>query len=543
MGELETPIARVWRRLRFQRFLTALTWSWCATLALVAVALAVEKITHRAIPGPAWVPFAVAGGVGLVAAALIALLTGPTRLDAAIAIDHAFHLSERLSTTLTLPEVLRDTPAGRALLADAARRVSGLEVGAEFGPRLPRLAWVPVIPAALAVALVFAPELAQPRAQARTADPKLDRKVVTEQTRALGKKIASQRQELDKTKFPETEKLLAQIEKATDELSKAPPAQKDKALVELNKLTDALKDREKQIGNSEQLTRQLQQLKNASVNGPAEQFAKDLAKGDFQKASNELKNLQEKLKSGKLSDAEKKQLKEQLGDMAKQLQKLANLDERRKQLEEAHKNGGLSKQQFDQEMAKLKQQAQGLQKLQQLAAKLDQAQMQLSQGDVKKAAETLGMSEQQLTEMANNMQELEALDSAMAQLSECKNGMCNGDGLNQFGDEMGGFSDAFSNRRGGQGLGRGRGRGDRPEAPDKTAEYSTQVKQQLGKGKAFAEGTAPSNTPVKGQSFLDVQGEIQAGTSSAADALSNQKVPRNVEKHIRGYFDQINKGK
>jgi hypothetical protein len=27
-----------------------------------------------------------------------------------------------------------------------------------------------------------------------------------------------------------------------------------------------------------------------------------------------------------------------------------------------------------------------------------------------------------------------------------------------------------------------------------------------------------------------------------AEALSNQKIPRNLEKHIRSYYDQLNKG-
>ena len=79
--------------------------------------------------------------------------------------------------------------------------------------------------------------------------------MVAEQTKALGKKIASQRKELDKTKFAEADKLLAEIEKAADDLAKAPPAQKDKALVELNKLTDALKERQKQLGSPEQVNR------------------------------------------------------------------------------------------------------------------------------------------------------------------------------------------------------------------------------------------------------------------------------------------------
>src|SRR5262249_626786 len=152
------------------------------------------------------------------------------------------------------------------------------------------------------------------------------------------------------------------IEKVADDLAKAPPAQKDKALVELNKLTDALKDRQKQLGSPEQINRQLQQLKDLATSGPAEQFAKDLAKGNFQKAANERKRLQEKRRAGQLSEAEKKALKEQLGEMAKQLQKLANMEDRKKQLEEALKNGGLTKQQFEQEMAKLNEQSKSLQK-------------------------------------------------------------------------------------------------------------------------------------------------------------------------------------
>jgi hypothetical protein len=177
-----------------------------------------------------------------------------------------------------------------------------------------------------------------------------------------------------------------------------------------------------------------------------------------------------------------------------------------------------------------------------MAQKLAEAGQQLQKGDTKKAAEALGMTEQQLQQMAKNLQELEALDGAMADLQDAKNGMT-GDGLNQLGEMLEGSMDSDRRMGNNNATGRGRGRGDRPEAPDKTAEYTTNVRQQLGKGKAFAEGTAPPNTPVKGQSVLDVQAQVETSAGNAADALSNQKVPRSIEKHIRGYFDQINKGK
>lgn len=542
MQELDKPIGRVWRRMRFQRFLSALVWSWAVALALVAVAISFEQWIDRALPGPNWAGFALAIGLGLVVAGVIAVFSGPNRVDAALATDRAFHLNERLSTALTLPSDLLETDAGRALLTDAARHVVDIDVRSAFGPKPPRLAWIPIVPAALAAIVVIYAPFSPKKAQAKPVE-RQDKKIVAEQSKALGKKIASQRKEIDKTKFPEAEKLLAQIEKATDELAKAPPAKKDKALVELNKLTDALKDRQKQLGSPEQINRQLQQLKDNANMGPADQFAKDLAKANFTKAAQELKKLQEKIKSGKLTDPDKKALKEQLAAMSQQLEKLAGMDDRKKQLEEARKNGGLSEEQFKQEMAKLKEQSKNLQKLAQMAGKLNQAQDALQKGDMKKAAEALGMTEKQLNEMAKNLQELESLDGAMADLQDAKNGMT-GDGLNSLGESLEGMGSGSRRMGNGQnGSGRGRGRGDRPEAPDATAEYTTKVKQQLQKGKAFATGTAPPTAPIKGQSVIDIQGEIAAATGNAADALSNQKVPRNVEKHIKMYFDQVNKGK
>ncbi len=51
-GELEKPIGRVWRRLRFQRFLAATVWSLGGALLVLAVVLAVEKGLNRPLAGP-----------------------------------------------------------------------------------------------------------------------------------------------------------------------------------------------------------------------------------------------------------------------------------------------------------------------------------------------------------------------------------------------------------------------------------------------------------------------------------------------------------
>jgi DNA repair ATPase RecN len=541
MRELEKPVSRVFRRLRFQRFVTTLVWSVAIALFLVAGLLGTLKVLNTPLPGPEWAPFAAAGCLGLLVASLVAIFTGASRLDAAVAIDHAFHLNERLSSALTLPGEVRETPAGRAVVADATRKLADLDVTSAFRTRLPRRAWVVLIPAGLAVSMLFVPAWVPQKLMAKT-ETKLDAKVVAKQTEALTKKISSQRQVLDKEKFPEAEKLLAQIEKKAEDLAKAPPAQKDKLLVEMNKLTDALKERRKQLGSPEQVNRQLQQLKEMGKQGPADQMAKELARGDFKKAAEQLKQLQEKLQKGEMTQAEKKALQEQLGELSKKLKEMANLEQRKKQLDEALKNGGLSKEQHEREMEKLKEQSKSLQQLQQIAAKLGQAQEALKKGDTKEAAESLGMTQQQLAQMAKQLEEMEALDSAMADIQDAKNGM--NDSMNQLGQMLDGMGNMDSMRRGmGNGLGRGRGMGDRPEAPDETATYTTRVQQQIKKGKAVLQGfTQPSKT-IKGQSVIDIQGELEAATASAADALSNQRIPKNVEKHVRDYYDQLNKGK
>lgn len=545
MRDFDKVIGRVWRQLRFQRFLTALVWSLTGLFLVTAVVLALETFIHEfALPGPAWGPFAVAGGLALMLSTLIALATGPSRVDASLAIDRAFHLNERLSTALTLPESIRSTPAGLALLEDARRHVDGLDIGSKFGPRVPRRAWAPFIPAAIALGLVFVPDWVQQekRAVARTSD-RLDEAVVARQAEALQKNIARSREKLKESdEQAATAKLLAEIEKMAEEMAKSPPFEKDQAMVQINTLSDALKERREQLGGSEQMKKQLQQLKDLAGGGPADEFARDLARGDFEEAADTLQQLKEKLATGKLSDVEKQQLTNQLSQMKDQLKQLSNLDERRKLLEEARKNGGLSQEEYERQMAKLDAQSEQLKELSKLADQLGAAQSALQQGDMQKAADALGMSQEQLQAMADSVQELETLDAAMAELMDAKAGM-SGESLNQLGlgmDGMSGFGMGNRDMQGnGQGLGRGRGRGDRPEAPDNVSYYDNKVPQQYGKGRAVIEGFAPPQRATPGESVIEIQGELDATGAATAEALSNQRVPASVKKHVLGYIEQV----
>ena len=151
-------------------------------------------------------------------------------------------------------------------------------------------------------------------------------------------------------------------------------------------------------------------------------------------------------------------------------------------------------------MDKLKEQAKSLKQLQQLASKLGKAQEALQKGDMKKAAEALGMSQEQLQEMAKQLEEMQSLDGAMADLQDAKNGM-SADGMNQLGDDLNslGMGMGQRNRGNGNGLGRGRGQGDRPEAPDDTATYTAKVKQPDRKGQGRPPGLHHAGQDRQGQ--------------------------------------------
>jgi hypothetical protein len=534
--------------MRLQRFLSALVWCLVGGLGLAAVSVGASRVAHVDLPGAWWLPLLASSVLAVVVAGLIAVLTGPSRVDAAVAIDHLFGLNERLSTALTLPADLRETPAGRALVADAIRQVERLDIGSKFGLRRPRLAWVPIVPAALVVAFALLPEGYLPRAGAAPGTKggqakKVDPKAATKALQAVSKKFGEKKKQLDKVEATETGKLMAELQKAVEDMAKAPPADKQKALMQMNKLADAVKERQQKLGDAEQINRQLEQLKDLGLSGPADEFARELARGDFQKAAEQLKQLQEKLATGKMSEQEKQQLTNQLGAMKKQLEQMANMEQRKQQLQEALQKGQISKETFDQQMAKLQQQSQDLQKLQQLANQLGQAQQKMSQGDMQKAAEALGMTQKELEQMAQAAQEMEALDSAMADLQEAKDGMA-GDALNQLGQQLEGMNRlGQGNRPGnGNGLGRGRGQGDRPEAPDNTSGYDSRVKQQITKGKVIPGGFASPAKQIKGESILEIQGNVEAAAGAAAEALTDQKIPSDYKKHVQGYFDKLRKG-
>lgn len=540
MTKMDKTLRSARRRLVGQSWLNNTVW--CLTFGLSIAAILLGTLKFRPDLLSIQPEYLLGGGVlgGLVLAAVVAVIRRPDRLKTAAEVDSAFGLKDRLSSIVNLPADLAATPAGICLKAETNQAIEHLDLADAMPIRRPGRAWMPLLPLLVAGAVILAPEYIQKKSQAKLATNKLD-ETVLKKSEALAKKLAEQRKvQADKVSAP-TAELMAQLQKAVEDMAKSPPAEKSEALAALNQLSDAIKERQKQMSSTEKMAAQLQQMKNMASDGPADDFAKDLAKGNFNDAAQELKSLMDKAQSGKLSEEEKKQLQQQLGDMAKQLEKMASLEEKKKQLDEALKNGGLSKEQHQEEMAKLNQQAANSKQIQQLAQQMQQAQQAMQQGNMEQASQSLQEARQQLQQMAQEMADMQSLDDALADLQQAKDGMSKeGDG-NQLGDAMnsGNSLGDMLSMQNGDGLGRGRGQGDRPEAPDKTSAYDTRVKMDLTKGKFQLKGFGDPGQQSKGKSVID-GGEIEAAVSEAsADALTQQRIPRRLQKNVRDYFDQI----
>jgi hypothetical protein len=57
-------------------------------------------------------------------------------------------------------------------------------------------------------------------------------------------------------------------------------------------------------------------------------------------------------------------------------------------------------------------------------------------------------------------------------------------------------------------------------------------------GKVEFSGLVPGKQ-TKGESTIDIQGSLEAGHAEAADALSKQRIPREYQKQIKEYYEQI----
>src|SRR5262245_39927577 len=343
---LESRVRQARRRLFVQGLLNRVGLAWGCALALGLLWFLTELVV---LPGsPVWLKWVILGsaaGLGSAIAVWTAVRRAPSPLSAALAIDQRFDLKERVTTAVSLTPLDQTSPAGQALLADANNKLDKVAVKGQFPVRVGwRALFLPVQAAAIAILALYPPPILTNLAGGGS--KKDDDQAKADEKREVPKpgiprafiKPPAERP----TKSEELRQLEAELEKLYAEHNKPDGPEKDKP-EQVRERQDRIASAEEKLKKREQeMTEKFQRLQEqmeklteldegeARKDGPGRQFEEALSKGDLKKAKDEVDKLQKKAHEKKLDPKEQEQLKKQLDDMQKKVERLTKEQEEKK---------------------------------------------------------------------------------------------------------------------------------------------------------------------------------------------------------------------
>lgn len=569
MEELTRQVARARQRMTLQQFVRIAPWSLFATLLVALIGIAIPKIWPLEITSTdqgwqTWFWSWAGGGIGLglLIATIWTYAVRRPAMEAAIEIDRRFGLKERVSSSLCLGNEERQTEVGQALVEDAVKRVSAIDVRERFGVATSWPAILPLAPLAglFALALVANASLENKEISAADAAAKKAAEQVKKSAEELKKKVADRRKEAEQRGLEDADMLLKKLQEGLDQLSSKEQVDRKAAMVKINDLAKELEKRRDQLGGAEKLKKQFEQMKNLA-RGPAEKAGKAIQEGDFKKALKETKKLQEQLSSGKMTPEDQKQLAKQLGEIQKKIDDMAAAHEQAKQelseqIQKMQEKGDLAAaSKLQEKLDQLKKLDQEMGKMKDMAAQLGKASDQLQKGDANAAAKELAKAAENLEGMQSKLDELQTINEMMDEIADAKNAMncpeCNGAGCEhckqggqgQNSSKMGRGMGRQAGKQGqrGNGLGKGRGQGERPEEETDTGAFDTKVNGKPKAGEAIRAGFADgANLP--GRTLQDVRESIGSSLSSDPDAQNYQRLPKAQREQAKQYFEKFRKG-
>lgn len=579
MTHVREAVRRAARRLWLLDALRVLALVLTAGVGALIVTRLVEMVfglSHVFAPLWTWIAIGMAGAV-VVTTIVWTHIARKRALAVATELDERAGLKEALSTALCVAK--SDDPWSRAMLETAEEKARRVDVRAAIPFALPRL-WPMPIATLIGMLVIW---IAVPRMDVMG----LFAQKEEQETKKREIVQVKQEREADQKKLEELLKRAnvdlkdeANKEGKEGEQSKEldPEAIRRAAVRDLTNLADQLADQKTESEKAAQLEAMkeaLQQLK-APGQGPLDDFSKNLAKGDFNKAQEALQQLQQQLADSSMTPEQKDQLKKQMENLAEQLKKASDQQEQvakklqeqgldKKSAEELAKKASdpaALKEAMEQMKNLSPEQMQQLMKMAQAASEACKNAGQMSES-MSKAAEGMtqeGMQQEgmegmesmqaQLSEMEMMASDMENLDAALsecksqlAKLGNCLGGQCQGDGENS-GEGMGEWAEGSSNKQG-NGSG-GPGQGNSPFGPDEAPADYTQVKQKAptqDRGGATIGTRLVQGEQVKGESKAEFAEVVTAATAAAAESIETGQVPREHHNAIKHYFGTLkNKG-
>lgn len=538
----QAKVAR--RRLFTERFLRFLPWTLSIALVVAIVGIALPKIMHLDVDPKIWFASWLGGAavIAFITNCCLTVIGRPSMADSAVAIDKRFSLRERLSSALVLSKEDRDTELGQALVDDANARAEKLDVRDEFTWGFTRKLLLPVLPAILAAAMWYIPN--QPAPEVEPVKSKTSLTQVKNATKPILEMIKKQRKDAEDKGLNAAVDFFKKLEGDLAKMQKNAKLDTKQSLAKLNDIKKQLDERRQELGSSESLRKNLQNLEKFEA-GPAEKLAEALKSGDFQKAEKSMEELLKKMQNGEMGEQDIQKLTKQLDKLQKAMSEAAQKQEQAKQalqeqIQQAQDSGDMQKAaQLQRKMEQMQANDANMAQMQQMADMLAKAQQSMQQGDMQEAQQSLEELADQLQQMNQSDQELKDLDELMDSLAQSKSQMkcdsCKGSGCQQC--MMGSMPGQIP----GQGMGEGRGAGARPEEENDVDFFESQVREKMKKGEIVYGGKVGGKNK-KGEARAEIQDAVLTSLSEEPEPLDDTPLPKLRKDHAREYFNSIREG-
>lgn len=560
----QSPIARsvakARRRLFLQSLINRVLAAWVVGLLLGLGWIFAEPWVLET--PPAWSKWAVLGGilaVGTIVAIWRAKVRTPSLQATALEIDIRYNLRERVTTALTLDPRDANSPAGQAVLADAAAKIAPIRVADGFPVRIRwhALSIPTLVGCLVAAAMLYHPDTSRLEANEEDGTTKKagDQARLKTTTQKKVTPFSKPRTNDPQDRIGKSDKLKdleVELDKMAEKWAKDPyadtPEKQREKVTEITKMEDKLKEfsRDK-LEKLSQLEKSLQQLDKLSKDkeasdGPAKGLNDALAKNDLKKAKDEVDELRKKAKKKELDKKDTQKLSKQLDKMKDEVERLARKKDREEELKkliDKAKEEGRDAESLERELEKTKQEtSESTEELEKLADTLKRAQQAAEKGDLDELADQLEKVGQQIKDTEGELQDLEDAQDYLQRLKGEKNAagksqQGNGEG-NQDGDKGSGKGDTDKPNNGGIGEGR------RPINEDaKTASQDERIKGLFDPRGQKSYGGSTRGKAFNKKTTAEFGKEIREAVQEAPIAADSQRLPRDARDAVKEYFENL----
>ncbi|MBK7403529.1 MAG: hypothetical protein IPJ41_02560 [Phycisphaerales bacterium] len=569
MQDIRRVLQAAGTRLFVVGMLHTLLWSVTLAMGVLIVLVVADKSLALDLPW-LWV-YLGALGASVVVGLAWAALTRKRESAVARIVDERAGLRESLSTALCVEH--EEDPWSRAVVESASEQARRVIVRDAIPIEAPRTWKLPTATAAVLIATFFLMPPLDLRG-ARAAEQKAEeaKKAVAEaqsQAQDAEKQI---REIMDRTGLKmDEEKPDPEIE-ADLKKPEAPDQIRKEAIRKLTNVTEQLQkklesDEAKTLDAMKDMMRQLR----SPGEGELTEFARELSRGNFDKARQSLEELSKKLSQGELSPKDKQQLEQQMKNMAEQLQQMA---QQQGEIEKMLQQAGISPEQAKQMAANPQAMQQALQNSQQLTDQQKQQLQQMAQAMQQAGAQCQNMS-QSMSQMAsamsqdsNGQQGQQGMDAMSSQLSQMEMMQADMQAVSQAMGQCQGQMASLGQCNGSQGWGQGQGQGQGPGPTGQWSQGSAMSQGSGSGGPGHGNGQGPDSqeqefvfTPekakvqnmggptigsryvfegqIKGEARAEFAAAVEAAGEQASEQISTMAVDPQYRESVKHYFGRL----